>query len=143
MATVKAPNYSVEQVARLTEVYDPTASEDMRKSQVAELAAEFDKKPNSIIAKLSNMKVYISKAKVSTVTGVTAAKKREMADTIMNLVEDNYDRPEKVGPINPETLEKANKTDLNVLILFINSLLPEVEEVPDSVAETGAEEQAD
>ena len=53
MATEKAPNFTVEQVDRLREVYGASVEAnddyDARKVVVESLAAEFDKKPNSII----------------------------------------------------------------------------------------------
>ena len=122
----KTVNYTSEQVARLQDVYNPAASEVERKAMVASLAAEFDKKPNSIIAKLSNMKIYVPKpVAVSTVTGMEAQKKDAMAQTISDLIEENFERPDNVHAVNVETLAKANKTDLSVIILALQFAFPE------------------
>ena len=141
MATEKAPNFTVEQVDRLREVYGASVEAnddyDARKVVVESLAAEFDKKPNSIIAKLSNMDIYVSKVKaVSAVTGMMAQKKDAMAERVSELIEANYERPDKVGPINPETLAKSNKTDLALLIRVLEFAFPESEETPETEGET-------
>jgi hypothetical protein len=124
----KTPNYTVAQVERMTEVYRPTATESERKVQVTTLATEFDKKPNSIIAKLVNMDLYVRKPKtVSAVTGMEAQKKDALADRVSEIIEENFERPEKVAPINPDTLAKANKTDLALLIRVLEFAFPAVE----------------
>ena len=115
MAKVKAPNYSAEAVQRLQEVYDPTASEDERNAMVNALVSELQKKRGSIIAKLVNMDLYVKKAVTSKVTGGDPAKKVAIATTLANLVEENFERPKGVSPINPATFEKANKTDLSTM----------------------------
>ena len=122
----KTPNYTDVQVARLQEVYNPTASEVERKAMVAALASELDRKPNSIIAKLVNMDLYVAKSKaVSTVTGMEAQKKDALATRIYDLIEANYVRPDKVAAINVDTLGKANKTDLALLVRVLETAFPE------------------
>ena len=113
----KTVNYTPEQVARLQEVYNPSASEVERKAMVASLAAEFDKKENSVIAKLSNMKIYVAKpTAVSKVTGEETAKKDEIAGNLVNLVEsvvpELFEGEKKIARLNVETMAKSNKTDI-------------------------------
>ena len=62
--TDKTPNYTDAMVTRLHAVYNPEDNEDARVVQVAELADELNKKPASIIAKLTREGVYVAKAKV-------------------------------------------------------------------------------
>ena len=113
----KTVNYTPEQVARLQEVYNPSASEVERKQMVRALAAEFDKKENSVIAKLSNMKIYVAKpTAVSKVTGEETAKKDEIAGNLVNLVEsvvpELFEGEKKIAHLNVETMAKSNKTDI-------------------------------
>ena len=60
----KVVNYTDEMVARLHEVYDGTADEEVRDAQVAQLAEELGKSAQSIRAKLTREKLYVPKAKV-------------------------------------------------------------------------------
>ena len=125
----KTPNYTDVQVARLQEVYNPSASEVERKAMVASLASELDRKPNSIIAKLVNMELYVAKPKaVSAVTGMEAQKKDALSNRVSDLIEANFERPEKVAAINTDTLAKANKTDLALLVRVLEFAFPEIEE---------------
>lgn len=59
MPTSKAPNYSDEAIARLEAVYTEAQTDEQRKNAVAILAEELGKTKASIIAKLSNMKIYV------------------------------------------------------------------------------------
>lgn len=135
MPTAKTPNYTEAQVERMREVYTPVQgeSEETRKAIVAELAVEFGKKPRSVIAKLSNIGIYVSKTKVSTVTGAEPAKKLAIATELVDLVTENVDFPENVSRPVAETLEKANKTDLSGLMFAFRQLIgPETEETEET-----------
>ena len=111
----KAPNYSDADVAILRERYGAVReeSEEVRSNVVNELAAELGKKRGSIIAKLSNMDIYVAKVKVSKVTGGEAIKKVDLAKRMVELIESQVDYAEKQPRLNFETLAKANKTDLS------------------------------
>jgi hypothetical protein len=142
----KAPNYSVEQVQTLTDMYTPVQgeSEAVRKAMVKTIAAKIGKKPGSVIAKLSNMDIYVKQVVVSSVTGDDPAKKSELAARLVSTVEANVDVFEgenAIPRLNPETMEKMNKTDLSGLIHAFNAVLqvayPELfETVEDETEET-------
>jgi hypothetical protein len=140
----KAPNYSVEQVQTLVDMYTPVQDkpEAVRKAMVQTIANKVGKKPGSVIAKLSNMDIYVKQAVVSSVTGDDPAKKSELASRLVNTMEANtnvFEGENAIPRLNPDTLEKANKTDLSGLIHAFNAVLevayPEMFEVVEDETE--------
>ena len=99
MATVKTPNYTAEQTAKMVADYSaaPTAA------TVEAIAAEFGKTIRSVVAKLSREKVYVAKTYVSK-TGEAVVKKDETADAIGAVL--------KMTEAEVTSLAKANKTAL-------------------------------
>jgi len=61
--------YSPEQEEKMYDLYSAADTPEGREQVVMQLATEWGKPKRSIIAKLSKMKIYISKAKISKVTG--------------------------------------------------------------------------
>ena len=106
----KKVNYTKIQEARLAEVYDAEASWEVRSEQVDDLAEEFGKKRASIVAKLSNMKVYVKK-NYTTKSGGESVRKGAIVGLIagvMGETEEAFD-----------TLSKANKTVLEAIWAFV------------------------
>lgn len=91
----KTVNYTDEMVARLKEVYDPSADEDTRKAQITQLANELGRKEASIRAKLTYEKLYVplekapaGKAPVRKSALVTAiAEKMDVAEDVVGSLE--------------------------------------------------------
>ena len=104
--TEKAPNYSVADVARLTEMYDPSANAEARNEVVGSLALELGKTKASIVAKLVNLGIYVSKDKAA--PGKSIARKADMVALIANLIGADED---VIG-----SLEKATKPALWLVI---------------------------
>lgn len=73
-------NYSADQEQTLRAVYIPSDSQEAREAQVAQLAEELDKKPRSIIAKLSRMELYVAKVRTTKAGEPVAHKKDIVAD---------------------------------------------------------------
>ena len=107
--TEKTVNYTDEMVARLHEVYDGEASEEVRTEQVAQLSEELGKSLASIRAKLTREKVYVPKAKAP------AGKAGVLKSALVSVIAGKLGVPEDtVG-----SLEKANKS---VLVLIVKAL---------------------
>jgi hypothetical protein len=100
--TEKTVNYTEAMVARLHEVYDGSSSENERDEQVAALAAELDRSPASIRAKLTREGIYVPKAKAP--AGKNVVRK---ADLVRYIAAQLNVHVEVV-----ESLEKANKSAL-------------------------------
>lgn len=81
MATVKQANYPAEAVEALREGYDPTATQEERDVQVANLAANLGKSVPSIRQKLQVMKLYVAKT-YKTKTGNPVESKGSIVDSI-------------------------------------------------------------
>jgi hypothetical protein len=109
--TEKTVNYTDEMVARLHEVYDGDAAEEVRDAQVAQLADELGKSPASIRAKLTREGIYVPKAKAP--AGKASVTKAQLVTAIaaeMNVDED------VVG-----SLEKATKVALGKVLAALRS----------------------
>ena len=104
--TEKTVNYSDEAVARLHEVYDGTATDEVRKAQVRQLADELGKNEASIRAKLTHEGIYVALAKVEK-TGTTV-RKAELVQAIADKIDADVD---VVG-----SLEKATKVALSKVL---------------------------
>ena len=109
--TEKTVNYTDEMVARLHEVYDGDAAEEVRDAQVAQLADELGKSPASIRAKLTREGLYVPKAKAP--AGKASVTKAQLVTAIaaeMNVDED------VIG-----SLEKATKVALGKVLAALRS----------------------
>lgn len=103
-------NYTQEMIDRMKEVYDPKASDEDRDAQVAELAAELDRKEASVRAKLVREGVYVAKTKPSKNGGV---RKADLVQSIADALEVDVD---VIG-----SLEKATKVALTRVIRGLNA----------------------
>ena len=124
------PNYTPEMVEKMYDAYIEVreADQDTRNRVVKEIAVELGKKPKSVQSKLSRMfvkgtetQLYVSKVKVSSVTGEAARKKAELGVELASLVNPAVPAEVegvKVARVNAENLAKLNKTDLQALIVF-------------------------
>lgn len=117
----KTPNYTEQNEQMMKGMYLGVRdeSEERRDEVVAEIAQILGKNDRSVRAKLSRMDVYVAKTPKSKVTGDLPAKKLELAEKLAEVSGAN---------INPETVAKANKTDLVRLIEAFQALQPEAEE---------------
>lgn len=100
-------NFSDEQVSRMKEVYDPTASDSARSAQVDAIAVEMSKTRASIVAKLSSMGIYQKKVRQDK-TGAPVTTKQELVNAIRIF---SGARDHELA-----SLEKASKQDLKVLL---------------------------
>ena len=82
----KAVNYTPEQTAWIVDRYMEVreSSEEVREALVKELAAELNKKPASVIAKLSREGVYVAKVVVAK-DGKPAIKKDKLAVVLADI----------------------------------------------------------
>jgi hypothetical protein len=110
--TDKVVNYTDEMVARLHEVYDPQASDEVRQEQVKELAEELGRVPASIRAKLVREKLYVP------LTKAPAKPKTPSKAVIVGVIAERLGVDEDVVG----SLEKATK---NTLIRIANALVKE------------------
>ena len=157
----KSPNYTPEMTAVMYTMYDAVRedTQEVRDSVIGEIAntlqADFEavRKPKSIMSKLSRMlrpdgtKLYVSKVKVSEVTGIPAAKKDAMAAPIAIAI--NAALPEKVGEIkipriSADNLVKLNKSDLQALDAYVtmNTVADEPEAETEEETETEEENES-
>lgn len=104
MATDKTLNYTAEQETEITAMY-------LRGTSVAEIAQHFDKSERSVVAKLSRIGVYQSKAKAVTGSRVTKAQLVQQAEDALTLSRGTL-----------ETFEKADKQALVALVAAILAL---------------------
>jgi len=104
--STKAPNYTETQEARMREFY----LEVPGRGSVDCLAEEFGKSPRSIIAKLSNMGIYVAPPR-TTKAGKPIVKKEVLVAEIMT----------KLG-VEAPSLVKANKQDLERLVDAVRAL---------------------
>lgn len=79
--TEKAVNYTDEMVARMREVYDPTADVEARKAAVAELSEALGKPVKSIVSKLVREGLYV-KAERTAKDGAPVETKEAIATEI-------------------------------------------------------------
>jgi len=104
--TDKTVNYTDEAVARLQEVYDPTASDEVRKGQIGQLADELGRKEASVRAKLTHLGIYVTLTKAP--KGVPAVRKAALVQAIADKIGADVD---VVG-----SLEKATKVALTKVL---------------------------
>ena len=98
----KAVNYTDEMVARLAEVYNGKATDEVRKAQVQELADELGKSPASIRAKLTREGLYVALTKAP--AGKAVVRKAQLVTAIASQLSVDEDI---IG-----SLEKATKDTL-------------------------------
>lgn len=120
MTKAKAVNYTVEQENRLTQAYTACGTGveqsdfEARTACVESLAIELGKSVRSIRSKLTNMKKYIKAgANISNVTGEVAMKKDAMAQVLRDVSGLN---------LNVESMQKMNKTDIQLLITHFEEI---------------------
>ena len=120
MAREKTPNYTPEQVVHLRDFYidllESGADYDARKVAIDAYADEHGRKAKSLVSKLARMEdengesIYLKKVVVSKISGEPAEKKDalsvEVAESVNMFITDNTRK------VDPERLEKLNKTDL-------------------------------
>lgn len=109
--TVKAPNYTDEQTARIVNEYKANPTRET----VEALAAALGKTARSIVAKLSREGVY-QKAERLTKTGEKVEKKDETADAIGAVL--------RLTEAETESLTKANKTALKKIFAALANSRP-------------------
>ena len=135
-ATTKVENYTKEMTAEMVETYinagtgATDADHDARAKVVKELATKFKKSDRSIRSKLvreevNGKSVYIKRGETSTVTGEKPEKKEVLAQ---RLVEAFGDSPTGKR-LNADSLAKANKVDIQMLLTFFNSQVVEDSEM--------------
>jgi hypothetical protein len=112
MSKTKVVNYTPEMETRMKEVYIPSATQDERTAQVAEIATEFNRSTRSVVAKLTTMGVYVAKTYRTKQGGAVVRK-----ETIVRAIE------AQVGA-ELDGLEKATK---NALVRIYNALYVEPE----------------
>lgn len=105
--TVKAVNYSEEQIVRMKTVYREADTDAERKEAVQTLADEFGKTINSIRAKLAGMKVYVKPAK-TTKSGAVSVTKAKLVEQLTAIT--------GATPELMDSLEGATKNALNALL---------------------------
>jgi hypothetical protein len=112
----KTVNYTDAQTTEMVDLYTDVAgeSQEVRDAMVLELATELKKSERSIRAKLSREGVYVAKVTKSKVTGEVAAKKIEMANTLIEL--------SGVTKVSAENVAKMNKTDIQAFINVFKAL---------------------
>ena len=105
MATDKTLNYTAEQETEISSMY-------LKGVPVAEIAQHMDKSERSVVAKLSRIGVYQSKAKASNgAARVTKAQLVQQAECALNLAQGTL-----------ETFEKADKAALQALVDSLRTL---------------------
>lgn len=107
MIETKQPNYTDIQVTEMTELYEKHPCRDT----VNSIAKSLGKSERSVIAKLSNLKVYIA-PKRTTKSGTPIIKKETLVDAISKRLE-----------VDMPSLVKANKQDLEKLTEALDAWL--------------------
>ena len=107
MTTETAVNYTEEMVATLTQRYTDNPTTET----VNALAVEMGKTSRSVVAKLSNLGIYVAKGK-TTKTGAAVVRKSDLVAQINDALGTEV-----------ETLEKASKADLESLVASIYKLV--------------------
>lgn len=103
---VKEPNYSKEMESHMHVEYEA----DPSRATVDRLAEELGKTPRSIIAKLSNMQIYVAPPR-TTKSGTVIVKKETLVAEIMEKLK-----------VNAPSLVKANKQDLERMVEAVRTL---------------------
>ena len=109
--TDKTVNYTDEAVARLHEVYDGDATDEVKRAQVAQLAEELGKSEGSVRAKLVREGIYVPYAKVEK-AGPRVTKAQLVTAIAVELDVDE----DVVG-----SLEKATKVALGKVLIALRS----------------------
>lgn len=104
--TIKAPNYTAEQEAALSAAYTAADTDEARKAVVEQFADAWGKNARSIIAKLTNMKLY-KRAGYVRKDGEPAQKKDETADAIGAVL--------RLSEADTDSLTKANRRALQAI----------------------------
>lgn len=123
MPKAKKENYTKEQEQFIVATYNPEASQEERDAQVEAIVQETGKTLRSVRGKLSSMKLYVKANPTSKVTGEKPAKKEEIAARLVVVA--GVDGEGK--SLNAESLEKANKTDLQFLVNRFTELQAELD----------------
>jgi len=100
--------YTNEQEAEMYDKYKAATDADMREAVVLKLVKDWGFPKRSIIAKLSKMGIYVSKAKISKLTG----NKPETKEQLVGRIETRFD----IIPGSWIGLEKAPKMVLVALL---------------------------
>lgn len=108
VTNAKPPNYTEEMVEELTAAYQGTPT----RATVDEYAEKFGKSPRSVIAKLSTMGIYKTPPR-TTKAGKPIVKKEELVSEVCAALQ-----------VELPSLVKANKQDLERLVVVINELTP-------------------
>ncbi len=111
-------NFTPENEAAMIATYQKAANDAERKEAVKAIAKQLGKTTNSIIAKLSSLKVYVVAAKTTKNGSAVIRKAAIVADIAKQL---------RVSPDIFASIEKATKSDLQDLYTAIAVAL-----VPDS-----------
>lgn len=120
--TATTENYTKEQTEKLLAAWAgfcekvpdwATVSREKTDKFIEELAEQFQKKPRSIIAKLSRHNVYKSKTEAKPASGTTKAELAEMIGNVLNL-----SLPEK------ESLAMAGKQALSKILQALAASVP-------------------
>ena len=123
MATQKKENYTKEQEEFILATYNPEASQDERDAQVEAIVEKTGKTLRSVRGKLSSMNLYVKANPTSKVTGEKPAKKEEIAARLVVVA--GVDGDGKA--LNAESLQKANKTDLQFLVNRLTEMQAEID----------------
>ena len=109
--SVRAANYTAENVENMVAVYSAASSDSSRKEAVFSLATSLGKSTKSIIAKLSREGAYIKAAK-ATKSGKVIVKKEAIVSNIAKSLSLDFDDIKSLG--------KATKADLENLMLALS-----------------------
>lgn len=143
----KVVNYTPEQTLEIVETYTAAGDGmtkddfDARDAIVKELAKSMKKEVRSIRSKLVNEDVYIARSTVSKVTGETPEKKEVIAARLVAAI-GSVTIGGKVKNLNADSLAKANKSDLAILLHVFNEQIVEDAEM-DEDENDSQEEQGD
>ena len=135
MTKAKTENYTAEMTADMVETYSAAgvgvteADHDARAKVVKDLAEKYGKSERSIRSKLVREEVYIKRGETSTVTGEKPEKKEVIAQRLV----DAFGESPEGKKLNADSLAKANKVDLQMLLNYFNAEV--VEDSDDSEPE--------
>ena len=109
----KYQKYSPEMEKELSVAYQGATTTEERSEVVQTYVEKWGKPERSIIAKLSKMKVYVPKERVSSVTGGPARTKEQIVKDIARLI--------KVEPYELSGMEKSPKLALQKVKTYLLS----------------------
>ena len=104
--------YSEKDVAIMKSTYEEATTDVERKQAVTTLAMTFGKSNQSVISKLSRMKIYVKAAPVTKTGGLVTAKKDYLAAARILLNASDSDLA---------SFEKASKADLERLVALLTN----------------------